>query len=126
MKPEDVTVWERYIAKNPALYESVDYDVPLGAGTPLPPGQPENMQADWLVLTRKKIDAIAYQQDGAIHLVEVKPIANMRALGQILTYQELYTASNPGVTTTSLVVAGKKDRELSVMFAKYGIQVAIA
>lgn len=126
MKPEDVAVWERYIAANPAMFETVDYDVPLGAGEPVPPEQPEEMAADWAALTRKKIDLIAYRADGAVHLVEVKPIANMRALGQILTYQELYAATHPGIQAVPMVVANKVDRELAVMFAKHGIQVALA
>lgn len=125
MKPEDVAVWERYIKINPGIFDSVDYDVGLGVGTPLEKEQSEKMQADWLALTRKKIDVIAYGLDGKRYLIEVKPIANMRALGQILTYEELYTRNNAGLIAKSLVIAGKVDRELAVMFDKHQIEVAI-
>lgn len=125
MKPEDVAVWERFLGKNPDVFESADYDVALGRGAPISDPQPAEIRRDWAVLTKKKVDVIAYEENGGVKLMEVKPIANMRSLGQILTYRELYKAATGVEEVKAAVVAGKCDNEMRAMFAMNNVEIII-
>lgn len=126
MQPLDVAVWERFIQVNPDYFDRVDYDVPVGTGaTPHPDHAPE-IQYDHTILTQKKIDVVGYRRS-EITLVEIKPIANMRALGQILTYAHLYKDDHPEVGSLILVVlAGEIERELEAIYAAHGVQIELA
>ncbi len=126
MKPEDVAVWERFIDTNPGYFETVDYDFPVGSGAPVSPDHPENIQRDHTILTQKKIDAVGYRGD-SVTLVEVKPIADMRGLGQILSYSHLYAIDHPEAgALTRMVVAGSTERELEAVYAAQGVEIEIA
>lgn len=125
MKPEDIAVWERFISKNPAVYDTCDYDVPVGDGAPQSDALPENIKADGKILTQKKIDVVAYVGE-IVHVIEVGPIADMRKLGQILTYTTLYTKEHPeAVMIIPTVVCGAVERELAPMFAEHGIVLEV-
>ena len=126
MKPEDVAVWERFMLKNPKVYDTVDYDVAVGDGAPQSEAHPENIQAMGKILTQKKIDVVAYVGE-IVHVIEVGPIADMRKLGQILTYLTLYTREHPEATLIiPTVVCGAVERELAPMFAEHGIVLEVA
>lgn len=126
MQPEDVTVWERFVQNNPRFLDTCDYDLAVGEGAPQNPEHPENIQADGKILTQKKIDVVGYQND-LVYLIEVKPIANARALGQILTYKNLYSRDHTEVSNPiPMVVCGAVEREMDEMFEKNGIMVEVA
>ncbi|MEK7068548.1 MAG: hypothetical protein AAB964_01900, partial [Patescibacteria group bacterium] len=110
----------------PGYFETVDYNVALGAGAPVNPAHPENIQRDHTILTQKKVDAIGYRGDSTT-VVEVKPIADMRALGQALSYSFLYAADHPEAKELSrMVVAGEMERELAPIYAAQGVEVELA
>jgi len=44
LKPEDIQVWEEFIAQNPKHFLTCDYDVCVGDGAPQDPNLPENIQ----------------------------------------------------------------------------------
>lgn len=126
MKPEDVAVWERFITKNPAFFERVDYDVVVGAGAPQNADHSENIQKMGTILTQKKIDVVGYNGELA-SIVEVGPIADMRKLGQILTYATLFAATYPDVRIAQkIVLCGQVERELEPMFAEHDIVIELA
>ncbi len=126
MRPEDVAVWERFIEKNPLYFDRVDYDVPCGKGEPQDASLPENIQRDGTILTQKKIDAVAYKLNEP-YVIEIGPIANMRKLGQILTYRMLYTADHPDETKLhAMVICGDIERELEEIYTRNGIELKTA
>lgn len=126
MKPLDIAVWERFIDQNPGYFDSVDYDVPVGTGAPTDPSHPPEIQADHTILTQKKIDAVGYR-DTRITLVEVKPIADARGLGQMLTYSHLYAESHPyHLAVTRLLVCGEVEREMEPIYAAQGVEIEVA
>lgn len=126
MKPEDVAVWERFIIKNPTFLDRCDYDVCCGEGAPQNPEHSENIQADGKILTQKKIDVIGYKKD-LVCIIEVKPIANMRALGQILTYRKLFMRDHPEHQEIQpMIVCREIERELGELFLENGIIVETA
>lgn len=126
MKPEDILVWERFLHLMPSFFDTVDYDVAVGKGAPQNPEHPEAIQADGKILTQKKIDVVGYAGDRT-YVVEVGPIADMRKLGQILTYTRLFKATYPEVPNPiPMVLCGAIERELEDDFAEHGILVEFA
>lgn len=89
MKPADVTIWERYIDTNPDAYDSVIYDLAVGAGAPVDENLENYVKRDIKYLTQRKIDVVG-RKNGEIHIIEVKPNAGPSAFGQVLAYAELY------------------------------------
>lgn len=126
MKPEDVAVWNRFVSGNAGLFERCDYDVCCGPGEQYDEAMQENMRAMGTHNTRRKIDVVAYKGD--VHtVIEVKPIANMRGLGQILTYRDEYREDHPEVLDVqAAIVAGRVERGLSALYAKHRVEIHIA
>lgn len=126
MKPEDVAVWDRFIIANPKYFDTCDYNVHVGEGAETDPEHSEAMQRDHTMLTQKKIDVVGYRGE-APSIVEVKPIANMRALGQILVYERLFLDMHPELVNVPLIiVCGEVERETDALFLEHAIQIEIA
>lgn len=126
MKRKDSAVWERFVANNPKFFDTVDYDVAMGEGAPQNPEHPANIQADGKILTQKKVDVVAYRDD-MVWIIEVKPIANMRALGQILVYGALWEADHPEeLPPQRMVVCGAIERELEGIYFDHRIDLEVA
>ncbi len=90
MMPEDYATWTEYLGRNEGLFEEVWYDVHVGRAMPLPPEAPE-----WMVkvvdgVSRKRIDVVA-RSGNVLRIIEVKNLANMESLGQVLTYRTLFS-----------------------------------
>jgi hypothetical protein len=100
MAVNDVPIWERWLQIHAGEFDGFQYDVRVGRGRPAPAGFAPEFQKDIRDLTRLRIDAIAIKGPTAA-LIEVKQAAGASALGQILTYRELY-ADEPG----ALIVVG--------------------
>ena len=126
MKPEDVAAWERFIDTNPGYFETVDYNFALGEGVDVGEEEPESQRRGFQTLTQKKVDVVGYRGT-SVFIVEVKPIADMRALGQALVYSHLYAIDHPEVSDLQrMVVAGEIERELAPVYAAQGVQFELA
>ncbi len=78
------------------------------------------------MLTQRKIDAVAYKGTQTF-LIEIKPVANARALGQILMYQSLYRTYYPEVRDpVPMIVCGTVERDLDAMWTEHGILIEVA
>lgn len=89
MKPADVAIWERFLAKFPDEYDSVDYDVAVGTGQRHEGAAELPLVDGFELLTKKKIDVVGFKGQ-TIHIIEVKPNAGASALGQAKSYELLY------------------------------------
>lgn len=94
MKPVDVEIWEAFLRAYPNAYESVIYDQPVGTGSPIPEGTPDNIALDMKMLTQWKIDVVGFIDD-EVHVIEIKPDAGLSALGQVLGYAYLFRKEHP-------------------------------
>ena len=89
MKPADVAIWERFVAKFPDEYDSVDYDVAVGTGQRHEGAAEIELVDGFELLTKKKIDVVGFKGQ-SVHIIEVKPNAGASALGQAKGYEILY------------------------------------
>lgn len=93
---EDTDVWHRFILRFPNRFDTVDYDIKVGAGAKVFTIPDEKSQQYWTQLTKKRIDVVAFKED-IITIIEVKKRVTLATLGQILGYRFLYLREHPEV-----------------------------
>jgi hypothetical protein len=123
MSRADSRVWRAFMSVSPVPLDDVVYD--LGAGGKAANRIPDTdeLKVMWKTLTRKRIDAVIIRPDYVL-ACEVKPLANMSALGQALTYAYLLNHSTSfTVTAWPCVVAGRVDDDVEEVFLNYGVLV---
>ena len=103
LRPEDVAIWERFIDKYPAYYESVEYDFKVGSGREYPSHFGEVIKNGATEHSRKRVDVIGYKGN-EIHVIEVKPNASGNALGQVVEYTVLFREQYHGTETIVPVI----------------------
>lgn len=85
MAKRDAEVWNRFLDKYAEKFSGFAYNVALGGLRPtLPDFSPADADA-WQYHTALKIDACGYTDD-AVWIIEVKPEAQVGALGGTLCY----------------------------------------
>lgn len=94
MKPADVHLWNKFIDEHPDFFETCDYDVSVGEGVIAGDIENDIYARDFQQLTQKKIDVVGYKGRD-VWIVEVKPNAGSGAMGQIITYGNLWSQKHP-------------------------------
>ena len=123
MSPLDLTVWRRFLLLHPDQFESLTYDVRVGDGQAEPEDEEQGHAHEWLQLAQKRIDAVGIWQN-TIAIIEVKPKASFTALGQLLVYRDLYTATKkPTASVTLWAVCGSADREVRLTYLRLGVSI---
>ena len=89
MRPKDRLIWDIFITQNPDAFLKVWYDVRVGDDDDIEKSCPAIIQADWHDLTMWQIDVVA-EDEKKIYVIEIKPMANAKAVGQALAYAALY------------------------------------
>lgn len=120
---EDTAVWTRFLETDGWRLRRVWYDVRVGQSVL---GNVEVSPRERRIaegLTRKRIDVVA-QVGAGFWVIEVKPFANMKALGQALTYSRLfekeYTVSGEVIP---VIVCNEYDVDILPEFDDYGVLV---
>ena len=123
MMREDTAVWDKFLASEFVKIDAVWYDVRVGSSV-LAGVEATDMErkiADGL--TRKRIDVVA-KVGGGIWVIEVKPRANMYAVGQVLTYSRLFSSEFPGHgVVVPVIVCDEYDEDLVDEFDEFGVLV---
>jgi hypothetical protein len=123
MMPEDHVVWNRFLDQKLALIQRVWYDVHVGEPVAVPNDLPSEMVAVSLAVTRKRIDAVCLM-GGVYYIIEVKPWGGYVALGQVLTYWDLFVKEFPSSSPTlGAVVCVQGDPDCYDAFEEQGITV---
>jgi len=121
MFPNDIPIWERFLEKYRNLYSGYDYDVLVGEGRAPQPEWDEGQQRINMVLTKKRIDAIGHRP-GHIDIIEVKPSAGPSAIGQIITYVELYRIEKePRENVNGMIVTDEEIPDIKTIADKLGV-----
>lgn len=119
--PSDAKLWDRFIAKHPNYFDSVEYDVHVGEGTTIDPDWPDEIAYMAKTLTQRRIDVLGYKGDH-IYIVELKVDPGVSVLGQLLAYDTLYLKEHPDIAHTTLVlIANKVDKDLTYILKQHNI-----
>lgn len=89
LREGETYIWDRYLTAFPNAYDQVVYNLHIGEGAPIPEGTPENIARDFKLLTQYKIDVVGFI-GSRVDIIEIKPYAGAGAIGQVLSYSELY------------------------------------
>lgn len=117
----DVAVWERFLDRYSELYEGFYYDVVVGKEIKGVDHLDIPYQKDAWVLSQLRIDAIGERTEST-DIIEVKPRGNMAAIGQLLTYKELYIKEySPKKHVRMILVAGEIDPNIISLTEKHKI-----
>lgn len=123
MMVEDTLVWTKFLQLDLVEIKRVWYDVRVGMSVLRmvePPTQESRIAAG---LTRKRIDVIASVGDD-FWVIEVKPRANMYAVGQVLVYTRLFAQEYVSTgQVIPVIVCGNSDEDLQDEFEDFGILV---
>lgn len=125
MLARDVALWERFIDRHPDYYQEVAYDVKVGKGVELPPDYPGNIKTDALALTRKRIDVVGIRPEG-VDVIEVKPLAGLSAIGQVVSYRILFELEQgDGRAIRAVILTDRKDPDYDILCGVLGIKVIL-
>lgn len=89
MAPADQAIWVRYLMQGGNLYAPFTYNLRVGDGLQMPPDSSEMDRKTAWALTTKRIDVMCASAD-ALRIIEVKQYAGASAVGQLITYRDLY------------------------------------
>ena len=89
LRPEDAKIWDEFMASNPTFFKEVEYDVKVGEGRDYSNYPEGPIKQDMELLSKKRIDVIGFT-DEEIYVIEIKPKAEMKAIGQALSLADLY------------------------------------
>lgn len=125
MKPADVEIWERFLTAHREDFDRVDYDFHVGEGADFLPTNDDTPDGRENRLYQRKIDVVAYRGN-AVTLIEVKPLADTAALGQIQTYGGLYALRDDAdPTPTLMVICGKIMNEMKDIYNSKAVVVVV-
>lgn len=125
MLAEDTAVWTRFLESGVIVIDEVWYDLRVGQSVAIRQGASDMEQKIANGLTRKRIDAVCRVADG-IWVVEVKPYANMVALGQALTYSRLFRQEyEVSGNVLPVIVCDGIDQDLIDEFDELGVLVLV-
>lgn len=125
MGPLDVAVWKRFLEVNTLALRDIQYDVGLGGKGCDCIDDGDELKPMWATLIRKRVDVVFFV--GAVPWTcEVKPLANMAALGQALTYKFLWDAEGRSKEKArAAVICSRVDADVEAVFNAYGVTVIV-
>ena len=125
MMPADVKLWERFIAKFPNAYDSVEYDVKVGSAPEFDTIVSPETKGDDINLYRRKIDVVGFR-GASIDIIELKPRAGTGAIGQIVGYAKLYTREfNPPEPVNRLIITDQLLPDMEFLASSAGVRLVV-
>lgn len=92
--PDDIVVWQAFLKQSPGRWLSIDYDVRVGPGTDPGDSVSPKYRQMGIDLSQMRIDAVGHLPD-IIEIVEITTQAGLKAIGQLVSYPILFTATFP-------------------------------
>ena len=123
LMPNEVPIWEKFLAIWGNEFTDFRYDVRVGKGVDPGPKYDPKWRQLAIQLTQKRIDAVA-RKGNVIWIFEVKPEAGLGALGQLLSYRVLYRQTFDYHGPLKLaVVTTKLNEDERTVYRKYRIHM---
>lgn len=121
----ETAVGRAFLMKHAAEYDRVEFEFHLGPGITMPPGTPAWVQRAATVSTQLRADMVLWRGNYAT-IVEVKGRLGPPAIGQLLTYAELFRKDRPQLLELYKVAAGLSIQEgIKPAFDHWGITVEL-
>lgn len=121
MAPADVHLWEKFIRAQPGAFEFCTYDVPVGEAPAWLDVENDPEAAKQAILYKKKIDVVA-EINGTTYIIEVKPFAGSKALGQLMSYELLYKDQHPETERiVKTIITNQCQNGYAEIFMRHGI-----
>jgi hypothetical protein len=109
---KDYDTWTAFLRSEHNDFEQVWYDVHVGAPMHVPAGSPAFMKNVVDGVSRKRIDVVA-RQGKRLWIIEVKPEANMKGIGQVVTYKKLFVKEfRITESVKAMIIATTCDRDV--------------
>lgn len=126
MKPLDVAIWERFIDQYPGFFDIVIYDYHVGEGADFLPTGTDTPEGRENRLYQKKIDVLGFK-DNNIFIAEVKPKADIKALGQAIAYEELISSEvTQSRKVHKMVICEDIDNDMKAVYNKMEVDIYVA
>lgn len=123
MLGEDTAVWTRFLASGDIKVDEVWYDVHVGLPVLLPVGSDSIIKRIADGITRKRIDVVAIV-DSVYWIIEIKPVATMFAMGQVLVYERLFESEfQPDLEAWPVLVCDTVDEDVIPECERLGVVV---
>lgn len=125
MKEDEARIWTRFLKQTELEFTKVTYDLHLGTGVLPLPSDPEYMRRLLSAVTKKRVDAVG-ETETDIWIFEVKPRISMSALGQLVTYFELYQQEHRPVKPVMLAAIGEREApDIRAAFELYAVNIIL-
>lgn len=125
MLEDEARIWTKFLRVTDLAFGSIVYDLHLGTGILPLPSDPEYMRRLLSAVTKKRVDALG-ETETDIWIFEVKPRISMSALGQLVTYFELYQQQFRPVKPLMLAAIGEREApDIQATFDLYAVNIVI-
>ena len=125
MLHEDIAVWTKFLEKMKGVIQAVWYDVHVGEPVKLAPDASSIQKKVAAGVTRKRIDVVC-SMPTEFWVIEVKPFANMTALGQVYSYTRLFSMEYETYRPVkAVVVCDGFDHDMAGPYADLGVMVFV-
>ena len=123
MLPREVRIWDVFIERFGLPVGRVRYDVHLGEGAAVDPGWPVWMVAMVKALSTHRVDVVV-ERAREVVIIEVKGVAGMGAVGQLVGYEALWLRQVGVDRPVSLLcVCERMEADMRTVFGFYEIEV---
>ncbi len=121
----DIDVWSRYLSDPIVPIKEVWYDVHVGQSIVLPVGSSDMDRRISSGVSRKRIDVVAHV-GGGFWIIEVKPVAGLTAIGQIIIYTRLFVREFPVAGEVfPVIIADEVDPDVRSEIDSLGVVVIV-
>lgn len=94
---------KRYLIKYKGKYIKIEYDIHIGNGVISGEEKEDKYRNMFQHLTKKRIDMVGHTKS-EIHIIEFRPMADIRQIGKLLTYGLLYNKTFPTTKEIKLIL----------------------
>jgi len=125
MMKQEIVTWKKFLKIYGRNFSKYRYDVHVGRGVGRIPGFTTVLQDMAVRLTQKRIDVVA-ARGAETYIIEIKDRASMAAIGQLLTYRELYEKRyGTGRISGLIIVAESVDPDIKGVIEKFKIKLFV-
>ena len=123
MRPSEVALFFRFADLAPIPTATYRFDYRLGQGMTLDPDWPPEIARMARALTQRRVDVLATTPAGS-WVLEIKERAGPSAVGQLLTYRELYMLQERPPQAPRLgIIADRNSYDMHAVYALFGIEL---